>query len=338
MQTVASHAGVSRMAVSLALRNHPSLPLATRQRLRSLARKLGYRPNPMISALMGNLRRRRSGTYRPVLALLLSHSFAVWMRHPGMRRCHEAARRRAEELGYRLEPFWLHEPGMSMGSMNRILRTRQISGVLVAPLLPGTDRIDLDWAGLTSVVLGASLPGFPVHRVVNNHLHTIRLALEQVARRGYRRIGLALPAEVHDRVRKTWLAGYLAFHYPARRPCGSTVLIAADWSEPVFTRWARSARPDAILTSDARALDWLGGLSGRGSHGIGVAHLDLTEPGRELAGVDQRWDLIGQTAVEVVTAHLQRNERGLPASPLATLIEGVWVEGRSLRRTRPPRV
>ena len=41
MQDVADRAGVSRAAVSLALRNHPSLPVATRERIQALAEGSG---------------------------------------------------------------------------------------------------------------------------------------------------------------------------------------------------------------------------------------------------------------------------------------------------------
>ncbi len=50
---IAEAAGVSKSAVSLALRNHPSLPRATRERIRRLADRMGYYPDPALSALMG---------------------------------------------------------------------------------------------------------------------------------------------------------------------------------------------------------------------------------------------------------------------------------------------
>jgi DNA-binding LacI/PurR family transcriptional regulator len=52
MQDVADRAGVSRAAVSLALRNHASIPLQTRARIQRLAEEMGYRKNPLVSALM----------------------------------------------------------------------------------------------------------------------------------------------------------------------------------------------------------------------------------------------------------------------------------------------
>ena len=51
MKDVAKEAGVHQTTVSLALRNHPSLPKSTRDRIQELAHSMGYRPDPAISAI-----------------------------------------------------------------------------------------------------------------------------------------------------------------------------------------------------------------------------------------------------------------------------------------------
>jgi LacI family transcriptional regulator len=48
---VARAAGVHRTTVALALRNHPGLPGETLARLKTIARKMGYRPDPTLAAL-----------------------------------------------------------------------------------------------------------------------------------------------------------------------------------------------------------------------------------------------------------------------------------------------
>ena len=56
--------------MSLALRNHPRLPLETRERIRSLAEKMGYRPDPFLRALVAYrgkmMPRRNPPMARPV--------------------------------------------------------------------------------------------------------------------------------------------------------------------------------------------------------------------------------------------------------------------------------
>ena len=57
LEDVALKAGVHRTTVSLALREHPRIPAATRMRIKAIAAKLGYRINPLVSALLGSVSR-----------------------------------------------------------------------------------------------------------------------------------------------------------------------------------------------------------------------------------------------------------------------------------------
>ena len=68
MSDVAKRAGVHVTSVSLALRNHPSLPPTTRARLCRLAEKMGYRPDPALSALVAYRHRARMAKDQPTLA------------------------------------------------------------------------------------------------------------------------------------------------------------------------------------------------------------------------------------------------------------------------------
>ena len=76
LQEIAEKAGVSRATVSLALRNQTSIPARTRTRIRQLAEQLGYRPNPLISALMSYHR-----AARPVKPTHLTLAFVVKFSH-----------------------------------------------------------------------------------------------------------------------------------------------------------------------------------------------------------------------------------------------------------------
>src|SRR5207249_1372261 len=68
LEDVAKAAGVHRTTVSLSLRDHPRIPLETRDRVKAVARRLGYKINPLVSALMQS---RRSG--KPVKHATLAY-------------------------------------------------------------------------------------------------------------------------------------------------------------------------------------------------------------------------------------------------------------------------
>ncbi len=46
----------------------------------------------------------------------------------------EGAQGRAVEYGYRVDEFWINQPGMTMARLGNILWSRGIEGVVIAPL------------------------------------------------------------------------------------------------------------------------------------------------------------------------------------------------------------
>ncbi|TVP79102.1 MAG: LacI family DNA-binding transcriptional regulator, partial [Puniceicoccaceae bacterium] len=52
MRDIAALVGLSKNAVSLALRNDPQIPIATRERVQAAARTLGYTRNPVLGEIM----------------------------------------------------------------------------------------------------------------------------------------------------------------------------------------------------------------------------------------------------------------------------------------------
>jgi LacI family transcriptional regulator len=70
MSQVAELAGVSKNTVSLALRNSPRIPPATRALVEAAAAQLGYQRNAAVGELMAQLRRTGSTQFTPTLALL----------------------------------------------------------------------------------------------------------------------------------------------------------------------------------------------------------------------------------------------------------------------------
>src|SRR5687768_9296979 len=99
MRELAALAGCSQTAVSLALRNHPRIPLSTRNRILAIAKKTGYTRDPLVSTLMTQLRSSRKARTVEKLAML------TWWDKPGPQNprglaLHEGMNERARHLGY----------------------------------------------------------------------------------------------------------------------------------------------------------------------------------------------------------------------------------------------
>jgi LacI family transcriptional regulator len=70
LSDIADAVGYSKNTVSLALRSDPQIPEATRAVIRETAERLGYRPNPVLSQLMAELRASQTPRFQAKLALV----------------------------------------------------------------------------------------------------------------------------------------------------------------------------------------------------------------------------------------------------------------------------
>lgn len=338
MADIGRAAGVSVSTVSLALRNSPLISLATRTRVQAMADRLGYVPDPQLSRLMSYLHRPSAMKQAGTLAYVTAFDPPdAWRSVPVWCRYFAGARRRAEELGYKVEEFPMCTPGMSPKRLSRVLRTRGISGIVVAPLPEGTHRLVLEWERFSAVAIGLSLwePGH--HSFVHHHLASMTTALRRARAYGYRRLALVLQPNHDLRVQRHWSAAYLAEQREAGLTAADMIFDRLD--QPAeFVDWFRRRRPDVLIGDNlvaARILDEAG-YRLPGDCGFIVLNLAGFEKG--FAGIDQCSESIGAAAITRLVASLHQNESGVPAKPEVTLVPGIWVNGPSLPAPGDPRV
>lgn len=343
LQDVADRAGVHRSTVSLALRNHTRISAAVRERVQRIARELGYRSNPLVTALMRS-RRSRWTAKHVVLAYVTNYPTAYGWRPPHHDRpdYFPGAAARAQELGYKLEHFWLGEPGMTPARLAQILISRGINGLLIGRLPPGLSEIHLPWDHFSAVALGLTLTRPDLHRVSEDAFASASEAVAQCLAHGYRRIGYVM-AEPDDspNMGNRWLGAYL------RQQMGMTPedrLPVCEYRSPAefpaqFLSWFEQHRPDVMLTSCAAPIMNL--LAERGpkfAHGAKVVLLVNDKPAQGLSGMYLDPSILGSLAVDMVVGMMHRGETGLPAEPHHVLVPGKWVDtGGAVARptTRP---
>jgi LacI family transcriptional regulator len=320
----------------LALRDHPRIPAKTRARVKAVAAKLGYRVNPLVSALMQS---RRSGkTVKHVtLAYVTNYPTRFGWRPPHHDRpdFFPGAVARARDLGYKLEHFWLAEPGMTPARFCDILSARGINGLIIGRLPPGQHALDLAWSRYSCVALGLTLRAPLLHHVTENHFDAAWQAMRRCRERGYRRVGFVF-SEANDspRVGDRWLGAFLAQQqqFPAADRIPPCPVVPAD--ERSFREWFQRVRPDALLTSHARpVLGWLERMGRRVPRDVGLIDLAGDHPEVECAGIYYDPEKIGALAIEMLIGLMHRNETGVPTAQHEIVLTGEGREGRTL----PPR-
>lgn len=329
---IGREAGVSAMTVSLAMRNHSSIPDRTRQRIRKVAEELGYRPDPKINEMMQYMSWRRGNREFPVLCFLdLWERRRGWKESPYVNRLFKGARKRAESLGYELQDFWLKEPHMSIRRLRNILTTRHILGIIIPPLPPETEEVGFQVEGFSVVTTSYSAEYLGSHLVTNNRHQIIQLALQKVAEKGFRRIGLALSEDLDRRSNHDIMAHFMFYQNRIPERDRVAILFRKKLSPASLADWYHAHKPEVVISMNNDVYKWLLGMGLSVPGDVGFVTLsNYTGYPEKYTGVDERTDIVGAAAIDVLTAHLQRNEIGLPAHRKLILLDGEWREGQTL--------
>jgi LacI family transcriptional regulator len=336
MKEVAAVAGVHHTTVSLALRNHRSIPIETRTRIKGLAEKLGYRPNPLVSALMGSRCANSEVDRHTTLAYVVSSPPEIeWRKIPYFLGLFEGAQERAQELGYRLEVFEHTLGEVSAARLDRIFRARNVHGALIAPLPQGMSCMVLDWGALAAISLSLSLKEPFLGCVSNDQYLSGRLAYTKCREKGYRRIGFFMSEKTLVRLQHRWLAGFqleqsLDGDGERVEPLIYDTPDTAQPPEDILKAWLLREQPDALICrlSDTATLSAPSLL--KLAQKIGVAALDVEGRETPFAGVFQKPRYIGASGAELLVGKLHRNEFGPSPMTENHLVCGEWVEGPSL--------
>ncbi len=359
LKDVAKRAGVTTAAVSMALKNNPRIGEATRKRIAKIAEELGYRVDPNVASLMRYLRSNRRPEFAETIGFVYAYGDAEEFKQAiALEGLFRGAVDFADRQGYKIEPFWLREEGMTQARMNSVLVSRNIRGLILPPLPENHAKLKFDWNRLAVISHALSLDEPEIDNITSHQYYSVRLAFEKCRELGYRRIGLALNRVHSDRTEHRWLAGYLS----------SSRLLPAEEQVPEylgppnreFLNWYRDNQPDAIIVAKMHfreALDESGiqvpedvamaflnlarhtDDDSRSSYAVPLEFLDTgyhdayTAPG-EMAGVVHNFYEMGQMSASQIIAALQQNVFGVPKFAKNTQVKGSWVDGRCVPKRK----
>lgn len=325
LRAIAEKAGVHQSTVSRVLKNDPRISRETARRVRKAADALGYSPDPHLGKLMAHMRSMRSARFESTLGFLRSDQ-----PYPDMfsEQLLLGARNRAEALGYRVDDFPVDYSAKAIRSVNRILHARNIEGLLILPTLgepPPVPPLNVEHLAVVNTAT-FSTP-FPAHDIFPDHTYNMALVIKALKKSRAKKPGLISWPGLDERQHH---AGPMAFFEYCITQLRKPPVPPFNWSgspkeiETGFRKWYREHRPDLLILPNLlihaavhRILQNL--VPGR------TPCLGSSQPGEGLPGVDQCPYDIGRAAIDMLTAHVQRNEYGKPGVIKHMRIPGVWV-------------
>jgi len=331
MQGVAQKAGVTRTTVSLALRNDPRISSGTSSKIHQLAESMGYRPDPMLSALAKYRNRIRSHDQGAAIHFLVFESLKQRASLPWLSHLIKGVETHALKMGYACTPLSLTDCGGRDHRINQILYQRGIRCLIVGPMPESQSRLNLDWDRYTAVAIGEHAGNSDLHLVRPDYFGNTVTAIGRIVAAGYRRIGFLISEGAERRFNYPWLAAYLkerAVH------TGRSVFLPPlkSLNAASLRAWRKKHKPDCLVTLEPEILKCLGQQNISLPEDLGLCHLAIESmSGSPVAGIFQNLERVGETAVEMIHNLMLRDERGIPDCRQRILVSGRWVDGETLR-------
>lgn len=330
MRTIAERANCSQMTVSKALRNAPGISQSTREKIRKLARSMGYTPNPLVSALMASRGGRRGESESGmVIAVVRTTLPPDQIEHPNVNQILQGIRERASETGFLTDDFRLGPLGVDGRALHKVLRARGIRGMILLPLSADATFEGIPFANYAVGSVGSAAIAQKLANVDGDCFGNMLLAVRRLEGLGYRRPGLVMSAGLEEITDLRYHGGFIAAIESS--PNLTQLPIHLLWhpgTRMTLGEWFNQNNPDVII-SGVETLPFLEAAGIQIPRDTAFAVIDRHSQMNQLAGFSTHFEMIGSVAVDLVTSQLYRNEFGLPQYPKRVVVPGAWIDGLS---------
>jgi len=333
IRDIAKEINVSKSTVALALRNDPRCAQKTREMVLTKAKKMGYSPNPYVSAHMSHVRANTVKEYQGTIAWLTDIEDPSPERPGGDARNFQGALERANNLGYKIDIFSYAIKNAKPKRLGDILLSRGIRGIILPPPLSKVAPIwakEFPWDQFASVTIGYILKYPPIHRVCQDVYESTFMIMEKLRSLNYRRIGLAVRDHVSARVSHLVKAAYLV-DQEEQEPDNRIPRFSGNWEYREFESWILEYKPDALIVDYIDTIKWVERMGFKVPEEVGIATMYHGEQTERVSGSNQRRGSLGSAAIDMIVAQINRNEYGFPPIPKIQLIPGEWYEGETTR-------
>lgn len=322
LQAIADAVGVSRSTVSRAFSGHPSIPEATRQKIRQLAAKLGYTPDATMNEMMFRVRSGRSAGFQETLGLLFcTRRSQDLIKDPHLSEYVQGIEARAHQLGYACDRFWLEENPLRPKTLGKILKTRGIRGCVLMVPERSMSWESMPWPEFAWVALGFDQTDPPLHIVTPDWYGDAVIATRRLHDQGLHRVGMVWEPKLDPLLGNAWIGGYASTRVEVGLP---PILFRAEGdSYSRIGAWAKTKKLQAVMTHTEYILRFLP------STRVQCVLMNVSDTSETKMGIRTACRDSGINAVDVLVGQLSRRELGIPSFQKKIRSPGRWTESRS---------
>ncbi len=322
LQDVARAANVHHTTVSRSLRDDPQIAEATRHSICKLAEKMGYEPDPMLTALSRYRMRKQEASYHGTLAWLTFGRSSAGNPQPQPAQFFAISEEWGRRKGYRFEAFDIRPEGPTPDKVRRILIARGIRGILLPPQLRSGITLEMDFSGFSVVTIGNTLESPDLHRVGPAQYENSRSLASALIARHKDKVGFYLPAILDERTNGKFSAGFWRAQERLDKDHKGPIFLPQEYDEKKFIEWFKKNSMDVLITTSQPILEWLERIGIQCPRDIKIAFPG--DPQENLASywMQENWTEIYHSAVDFLVSQIERNSTGIPEHPHRISVPG----------------
>lgn len=337
LRDVANEAGVSATAVSLAIKGSKRISASKRNQILKLAEELGYRRDPMMSALCSYRDNRNPRTSNVNITFLQYGDKPIPLSSEGAfeKEIWESAQTESKRLGYSLSRTWAGDPSLNSNRLKSILKSRGVEGLVIYQANCPLTNLKPIMSDFSLVWVGDGPKGAKLNSVRINRFSSMKMAWESLSKLGYKAGGLVLTEHSVDQNYAEWEAAHNHFQ---RQLTGEAQYIPPltfktneDCNLAELSQWLMKWKPKVVISAFRKIHDLLEGSDYTIPRDIGFLSLS-TKTGSRLSGIDQQTSCIAETGVRLIDRLIRSREQGVPDHHQIIETDGLWNRGDTLRK------
>jgi len=331
LREIGQRVGFSHVTVGRALADKAGVGRETRDRIRAVAREMGYRTDPVMSQMMRHMRDASRSPFTETIGVILQNSSDRL--ESGFRETLDGIAEQANRMGYAIDSFTVGENGYAPERLREVLNARGIRGILLVALTP-TALEGESFRDFLRVKLPVPSEKPGVVYVGRNPYSAYQKIFERLQELGLTRVGFAK----RERIRGIDLCVILgALEMMAPRPSRreepefEPLFVYDENAEDTTERmraWVEANRLDAVV-GGAAAFPFLRNIGRAIPEEIGFACTNLSSE-LPYSGVNSPSHAVGRESVRVMDNLITAKLYGRPEDTEVVLVPPVWQDGNTL--------
>ncbi len=332
MADIANALGISKASVSFAMNGSPKISPKLRKKILSTAKKMGYKKNPVLSAVLSNLKNKESNGYFGSIALINANPKRdAFIKYPIFAKYANGVKAEAEKLGFSIFEVWLHSPNLTPTKLKDILDARGINGALILGHTNSNDfskeYIDV-LKTLKILSIGVKMTNFDTDCVCADKFRIAYHATKKVISLGFKRPALVLSEEIDSIVEGRFSGGFMSAQLllsEKNRIPPFLKLNLAIKKPKIFSDFISKYKPDVILSFSEHTNERLERINAKIPSEIAQIRLESTSETDVWNAIDLNYEAVGATAMKQLVDYINRPLKDeLYDVSLMTIISPKW--------------